>query len=486
MLFTSWTFAVFLPLVFFLHYAGRSLVWQVGVLTVASFVFYGWHMPWLTLLLAASTIINAEAARRMMGSHDDPSRRKRLLILALAANLGALAFFKYARLLGEFLLPHALWLKWGDWIQSIPLPVGISFYTFQGISLVVDVYRAGPEGVRGLAPARSTAEVAGFHGRVWFFKAFFPQLVAGPIVKAGEFLYQIGPKRLAEIDWDYAIKRLVAGFFLKMVVADNLMEATSALRYPLFTVLPKVNLVALLYGYSFAIFADFCGYSLIAMGLAKLFGYDLPPNFNLPYLSRNITEFWRRWHLSLSSWLREYLYFPLGGNRKGPARTYVNLFLVMFLGGLWHGVAWSFAVWGTAHGIFLALERFFGIHDRRGGDESRWSVGAVLQVLVTFSLVSMLWLLFKLQDFRHVIEFVRCLGRNPGGVQPQALYAIGLFSIPVVAWHVWGAVPTWRERLALRLGAPVWSWVTVLGYGALLFATIVNSGAPGDFVYFQF
>jgi alginate O-acetyltransferase complex protein AlgI len=484
--FTSWTFAAFLPLVFLLHYAGRSAVWQVGVLTIASFVFYGWDAPWLTLLLAVSTTVNAEAARRLLAPDSAPSRRRRVLILALVFNLGALGLFKYGKLLGKLVLPQELWAQWGHWITDIPLPIGISFYTFQGISLVVDVYRAGSRGVVGLAFPHSPRETVAFHGRVWFFKAFFPQLIAGPIVKASELLYQIGAKRFQDIDWDSAMKRLIAGFFLKMVVADNLMEATSGLRYPLFTVLPKVNLVALLYGYSFAIFADFCGYSMIAMGLAKLFGYELPLNFNYPYLSRSITEFWRRWHLSLSSWLREYLYIPLGGNRKGEARTYVNLFVVMFLGGLWHGVAWSFAVWGTAHGILLALERLVGRHRVGGETSERWGLWALLQVAFTFTLVSSLWLLFKLTDFQHVIEYARCLVRNPMGAHPQALYAIGVFSIPVVLHHVWGASTIGRERLKARLGFNVWGRLTALVYALMLFATIVNNGAPSDFVYFQF
>jgi alginate O-acetyltransferase complex protein AlgI len=271
-----------------------------------------------------------------------------------------------------------------------------------------------------------------------------------------------------------------------MVVADNLMEATANLRYPLFVELPKTNLVALLYGYSFAIFADFCGYSLIAMGLAKLFGYELPLNFNYPYLSRSITEFWRRWHLSLSSWLREYLYIPLGGNRHGEVRTYINLFLVMFLGGLWHGVAWSFAVWGTAHGLLLAVERFVGRARSPKKECPIWSPLGLIQVIATFTCISALWLLFKLTDFQHVIVYIQCLFRNRMGVQPQALYAIGLFSLPVIAHHVWGASPGLRHWLVQRLGEPTWSKLNALAYAGMLVAIAINNGAPGDFVYFQF
>ncbi len=326
MLFNSWTFVFFLLLVFAGYYFGpswlsRTAAGQAGWLTLASFIFYGWHTPWLVILLAISTFVNAEAARRLLDPAATPSARKWVLALALIFNLGALAFFKYASLRARLLLPAALWEKWGPFLGHVPLPIGISFYTFQGISLVMDLFRAGSAGVPGATFPRGPREVAWFQERTWFFKSFFPQLISGPIVKAHEFYYQIGLKKLADIDWHGAVKNLVAGFFLKMVVADNLKEVTVALSYPKFVGLSKLGLMVLLYAFSFQIFADFCGYSLIAIGLAKLFGYQLPINFRNPYISRSITEFWRRWHISLSTWLRSYLYIPLGGNRRGAVRT---------------------------------------------------------------------------------------------------------------------------------------------------------------------
>lgn len=371
MLFNSWTFLIFLLLVFVGYYFGppwlsRTAAGQTGWLTLASFVFYGWHTPWLVILLAISTFVNAEAARRLLDPVATRPQRLRVLWLALTFNLGALAFFKYASLLARLFLPATLWEKWRPFIGNIPLPIGISFYTFQGISLVMDLWRAGAAGVPGATFPRTAAETVWFQERTWFFKAFFPQLISGPIVKAHEFYHQIARKDLRKVDWNGALKHLVAGFFLKMVVADNLKEATLALKYPEFTFLPKLSLLALLYGFSFQIFADFCGYSMIAIGLAKLFGYELPINFRFPYISRSFTEFWRRWHISLRTWLRSYLYIPLGGNRHGALRTYFNLFVVMFLGGLWHGAAWSYAVWGTAHGILLAFERMLGLHASEG------------------------------------------------------------------------------------------------------------------------
>ncbi len=491
MLFNSWTFVFFLLLVFAGYYFGpswlsRTAAGQAGWLTLASFIFYGWHTPWLVILLAISTFVNAEAARRLLDPAATPAARKWVLALALIFNLGALAFFKYASLLARLLLPAALWEKWGPFLGHVPLPIGISFYTFQGISLVMDLFRAGSAGVPGATFPRGPREVAWFQERTWFFKSFFPQLISGPIVKAHEFYYQIGLKKLADIDWHGAVKNLVAGFFLKMVVADNLKEVTVALSYPKFVGLSKLGLMVLLYAFSFQIFADFCGYSLIAIGLAKLFGYQLPINFRNPYISRSITEFWRRWHISLSTWLRSYLYIPLGGNRRGAVRTYINLFLVMFLGGLWHGAAWSYAIWGTAHGVFLALERLVGVRGEEATNNAPWTVFGVVRAFIVFNLVSALWLLFKLPDFRQVIEFVRCLAHNPMGIEPQPLFLFCLFSLPVLLMHlyaVWGErLQQWRERL----GNSTWAWSEAGVYSTMLFFILVNSGTPGEFIYFQF
>jgi alginate O-acetyltransferase complex protein AlgI len=481
MLFVSWSFAVFLPVLFALHYWGRRQGWQVSVLTLGSFVFYGWSNPSLVPLLALSALVNAVASQELIGPGRSQARRRAVFALALLYNVGALAFFKYAALLGHLLLPGTLWARWGPWISGIPLPVGISFFTFQGISLVVDAWHAGTRGVPGLPPPVTGREVGWHYWKVTFFKAFFPQLIAGPIVKANEFFFQIAPKRLREVDWDGATKFLVLGFFLKMVVADNLKEVTASMSYPAFLEVPRLNLLALLYAFSFQILADFGGYSIIALGLAKLFGYELPVNFNHPYLSRSITEFWRRWHMTLSSWLREYLYIPLGGNRKGSLATYRNLFIVMFLGGLWHGAAWSYAVWGSAHGLLLAGERLL-LRGEKASGPSGWSALGVLRAFVIFTVVSLLWLLFKLPEFRHVVEYVRCLGRNGGPLQVQALYVIAIFSTPVILWELWGGLARvragWSES---RRQA-----VTLILYGTMLFLTITNSGPPGDFIYFQF
>src|ERR1035437_635446 len=488
MLFNSWTFVVFLVITFglyhFIPWPHNKRLWcQIGLLTMASYVFYAWHTPWLIVILAGSTWINAFVTLKLVSPTTGPGRRKPWLLTAICTNLGLLAFFKYTSLIVRSFLPQYWWAHWGWDISRIPLPVGISFFTFQGISLVVDVYRAGPSGMPGIEPPHSRRESGELFLRMAFFKAFFPQLVAGPIVKAHEFMYQIKAKSLQDVDWDDVVKKLILGFFLKMVVADNLREVTAGLSYPAFLGLPWINLLFLLYGFSFQIFADFAGYSLIAMGLARLFGYKLPINFDFPYISQSITEFWRRWHISLSTWLKQYLYFPLGGNRKGPLRTYINLMLVMLLGGLWHGAAWSYMVWGGAHGLFLVTERLFASWSER---HSRFHLPqflsrpmAVLRTLVTFHVASFLWLLFQLPKFNEAVAYVRELTAWHPGFQPQPIFAIALFSFPVVLYHLAGfAKPRWGSSWEESFPR-VYLTTSNVGYALLLFLIITNSGNAG-------
>jgi alginate O-acetyltransferase complex protein AlgI len=438
--------------------------------------------------------------------------RKKWVTFAIMANLGVLIFFKYASLVVGSFLPRSWWSHWGFDLTQIPLPVGISFFTFQGISLVVDVYRK-PEVVLGQPEVGSSelgvgvkdgisnqpaADIRDKHSplahrpsslffKVAFFKAFFPQLVAGPIVKAHEFMHQIGAKTLASIDWDDAAKKLILGFFLKMVVADNLREATAWLHYPEFVGKPAMVLILMLYAFSFQIFADFAGYSLIAMGLARLFGYELPMNFNFPYISQSITEFWRRWHISLSTWLKEYLYIPLGGNRRGELRTYANLIIVMLLGGLWHGAAWSFMIWGGAHGVFLALERLMGLKVK-GEKVGKWGHGLLvaIRIFLIFNLVSFLWLLFQLPDIRHVGSYFKEVAAFRSGNSPQIMFAVLFFGLPVIIYHIWEIIrPYCWEGFSVNKPRHA-ALITNGVYALLLFLIIVNSGSSGSFLYFQF
>jgi alginate O-acetyltransferase complex protein AlgI len=469
MLFNSWAFVLLVTCVFPLYYWRPLQGAQIHLLLVASLVFYGFHQPKLLLLLVYSISINALASYFV--TFGRASRRFAWALLGVATNLGVLLFFKYSGLFYRTLFHPAANDRVGEFLIALPLPIGISFFTFQGISLVVDAYRSA----RSPEPSITLDRRFGVHFvRISFFKAFFPQLVAGPIVKAHEFLPQIAPKTLRDVDWPVVAHNLIVGYFLKMVVADHLKEFTVWITYPYFLNWSSLTLLGLLFGYSMQIFADFAGYSLIAIGLGGLFGYRLPTNFDFPYIAESFSEFWQRWHISLSSFLRQYLYIPLGGNRVGPWRTYFNLFIVMFLGGLWHGAAWSYAVWGTFHGLLLAIERL--VQGSRPRQSTRLAVRTLKAALV-FSFVTLGWLLFQLTDFHQVLLFVHSLATQRAlATNYYLLFNIGLYSIPVLVYH---AHYLWR-----RAGVSFASESLVLG--ALLSLIILNSGSPGAFIYFQF
>lgn len=310
MLFNSYSFLVLLGITLVLYYLPPLRKAQVGILLAASVLFYGYTQPELVLLLVFSISINAVAGYLL----ENPAvgRRRLITVLGVAANLSVLLFFKYGTLFVRTLGLTGDESSLATKLLHIPLPLGISFFTFQGISLMVDTFRT-PGQHPGLVRSFWT-----YWLNIAFFKAFFPQLVSDPIVKAHDFLPQIGPKSLAGLAVAPAFKNLVAGYFLKMVVADNLKDQTAWLAYPYFTEVSSVTLVALLFGYSFQILSDFAGYSLIALGLGQLFGYQLPVNFNFPYIASSFSEFWTRWHMSLSSFLREYLYIPQAEIATGP------------------------------------------------------------------------------------------------------------------------------------------------------------------------
>jgi alginate O-acetyltransferase complex protein AlgI len=466
MLFNSFEFALFLLLTFVIYYLPFLRRFQVPVLIVASFVFYASHTPWLMLLLLLSIVINAVMSARVMIAKS-LTRKKVLAGVGIAMNLAVLLAFKYGPLLSRTF--HLQNFSFGELLISLPLPIGISFFTFQGISLMVDVFRQKEGDPHYIKPSSWTQYVID----TAFFKAFFPQLVAGPIMKAHDFYWQIAPKKFRDIDWEKSFSALVIGFFLKMVVADNLKDLTFWLAYPYFLRFSTLTLITLLFGYSMQIFADFAGYSLIAIGLARLFGYELMTNFNMPYISQSLSEFWRRWHISLSTWLRDYLYIPLGGNRKGELRTYTNLMIVMALGGLWHGAAWSYAVWGIYHGVGLCVERAFGTS--RSLSARRFSP---LRMLAIFTFVTIGWLFFKLPDFSHVVQFLKCCGTNFFAADDTNLITyVMLYSAPVILYHALSLFP---------IEAPVRRYARVWVYATCLFFLLLNSGSPGTFIYFQF
>jgi alginate O-acetyltransferase complex protein AlgI len=476
MLFNSLEFIILVVITFLIYYLPfwkePSTNFQMVVLIISSLFFYGYFQPSLIILLLFSVGINVISSYLII--YGSAQNRKIHAVWGVVLNLSILLFFKYGKLIGGAVVSGDSEIR--DFLTSIPLPIGISFFTFQGISLIVDTYR-----YRNVAEYRSL--IPGLllkHARnVLLFKGFFPQLVSGPIVKAYFFLPQIKRKLLKEIDWEYCFRTLVLGYFLKMVIADNIKDSTTIITYPYFQAESTLTLLVILFGYSMQIYADFAGYSLIALGLAALFGYQFPINFNFPYISRSFSEFWKRWHISLSSFLREYLYVPLGGNRHGSMRTYFNLMLTMVLGGLWHGAAWSYAVWGMFHGLVMVLERLI-----TGNIKIRQRlITDIFKALTVFTLVTFAWLLFKLPEFSHVIAYIRALYQNvsrPHNVLPIAL--ICFYSVPVIGYHLWYVL----NKLQVKQLSVVMSKSEAALFALMLFLIITNSGSSNSFIYFQF
>jgi alginate O-acetyltransferase complex protein AlgI len=460
MLFNSWTFVIFALVTFFTYYFLPFRKYQLPVLIAASFFFYAWENPWLLLLLLCSVLVNASVSYQL--AHR-PQYQSSLILGGILFNLSILGFFKYGGLLSGNLI-HVL------------LPIGISFYTFEGISLLLDTAQQ-----REAATQFVRDSFAEHLLRTALFIAFFPHLIAGPILKARNFYSQINSKTIENIPWTRAFQHLTLGYFLKMVVADNLKDYTFWIAYPYYETLGLTTSIFLLFGYSIQIFADFAGYSLIALGLAELFGYDIPNNFNYPYIAHSIANFWQRWHISLSTWLRDYLYIPLGGNRKGKLRTYLNLIVVMVLGGLWHGAAWSYGIWGLYHGLGLALERWI----RRGDKtESR----SIFSTIFVFCFVSFGWLFFKLPKFEEVIGFVVSAAHNfKSSPNPYFVIPVLIFSMPVLVYH---GIQLSEIQMVIKKyllnSTEKRQLFKNLAFGFMLAALVLNSGRSSDFIYFQF
>jgi alginate O-acetyltransferase complex protein AlgI len=455
MTFASWQFAVFAALVFGVYYLPPVRGFQVQLLVGASLFFYGYGQPELLPLLA--TAVGGTYLFLLLALRN----RRRWLWMGIAFNLALLAFFKYKFLFLDPKAPDLIDDAVVNFLLKLPLPIGISFFVFHNISLLVDL--TGDEKRR--APPLAD---------IFLYIIFFPQLVSGPITRAGIFMPQIVPKYLSNVPFVEAAKWIISGFFFKLYVANNLNEMTAYMAFPLYETLRTQDRWLLVILFSYQIYADFFGYSAIAIGLGLLFGYRLPINFNLPYLAASFSEFWARWHISLSNWLRTYLYIPLGGNRRGSLRTYVNLIIVMSLGGLWHGAGLSYLTWGLLHGLLLAIER--PLLKVLASTDS--VLLRTLRIFVVFSCVTMLWILFKLPDFEHAVGYFAAMFTPSTNPNPPKLYynLALLYSLPVILQHL---------RIDVLFENAMKRWEPYF-YGFLCVLAYLEAGPETAFIYFQF
>jgi alginate O-acetyltransferase complex protein AlgI len=472
-LFNSWSFIGFFLIVLLHYYVVPSWRARKGILLVASYLFYAAWNPPFVVLLWISTVVDWLAAR---GIHASQSRRKRQLLLAvsLAVNLGLLGYFKYGTfLLDNFLvLVHSLGWNLSLATPSIILPVGISFYTFQTLSYTLDVYR------RNAAPSDSFLDYA-------LYVTFFPQLVAGPIVRAGDFLPQCRePKPFSGPAVGWGLSLMLLGLFEKIAIADGLLAPVAEAVYDTSAAPDFVSAWCGTFAFAGQIFLDFAGYSLCAIGAALCLGFAVQDNFRFPYAAVGFSDFWQRWHISLSSWLRDYLYIPLGGSRHGPSRTFASLMVTMLLGGLWHGASWTFVIWGGLHGLYLVLER--GI---RKIVPRRFGRSAIVQApiaLLTFLLVCLAWVFFRADSFAKAFDIMAAMfgsvSQDAGRVlKPEAaVLSVGATAALLsIHWLM-------REATITQVVSRVPWWVRSLALAALLIGIAGLSGEDRAFIYFQF
>lgn len=465
MLFNTPQFFAFLSVVLLLFYYGPR-AWRNVMLLLASYFFYMCWNPKFILLLLSLTVIDYTAALWIVRS-TTPRTRKLALIASLGANLGLLGFFKYYNFFAgnlAYLLDrpeHAFSL-------SIILPLGISFHTFQSMSYVVDVYRGQQE------PIRNPIDYA-------LFISFFPQLVAGPIVRAREFFADLYHWRKPSTDEALSGTLLILlGLAKKMVMADQFAQIADGYFKNLTGQPGMLTAWSGVIAFGIQIYFDFSGYTDMAIGMAKLLGFHFPINFRRPYLASSMTDFWHRWHISLSRWLRDYLYISFGGNRNGRLMTYRNLFLTMLLGGLWHGASWNFVVWGGYHGVLLAVERMF----RRDGPlaSERWTPLYPIQAVITFALANIAWVFFRAANFHESLWILRQMFFGGKGTMLIPRWALYL-ALTTLVLALLEEKKEWFERVCRW---PAWAYGAACAILLLAVELLGFTEAAVPFVYFQF
>jgi len=494
MVFNSYTFIVFFAMVLLLH--NLPLPWKVKKinLLLASYIFYAaWNPPFI-LLLWLATIVDYFVGRAL---YTQPNKQKRrlLLVLSLCGNLGMLCFFKYGGFILENFthLVNAFGINYHPAPPNIILPAGISFYTFTTLCYTIDMYKKRSE------PVKSLLDFS-------LFVTFFPHLVAGPIVRPPQLVPQFASPRTAnQKQLMQGLLMVSLGLFMKVVLADSMLAGPANTVFnskaPLNTLDAWMGLLA----FSGQIFFDFAGYSTCAIGVASCLGFVLPENFLYPYAAIGFSDFWRRWHITLSAWLRDYLYIPLGGNRKGTVRTYINLMITMLLGGLWHGANWTFVVWGALHGFYLMAEKF--IQDLRPKMQLQPELVAdphivlhgvhaprflkikpssnFLYALLTFFLVNVTWVFFRSPDFtsawRMLVSMFSVVPKGAALLSNLSIIKVSVIIAMMLAFH-WFM----RNRRVLSVAEKMPWWLLSLAWSAMLILLILSQESSSSFIYFQF
>ncbi|MBK7428366.1 MAG: MBOAT family protein [Saprospiraceae bacterium] len=468
MVFNSYTFIVFFAVVLFLHNLPLSWTFKKINLLLASYLFYAvWSPPFL-LILIFSTILDFIVGK-YLHSETRLSRRRFLLTLSLLGNLGVLGYFKYGGFLMENfgLLMASMGFEYQPMQSDIILPIGISFYTFQTLSYSLDMYK------KRYAPEKSVLDFS-------LFVTFFPQLVAGPIVRPDELLPQFKvPHVASSLQMLQGLLLLTLGLFMKVVLADSLLAEPAEDVFASDAIVHTLDAWTGVLAFSGQIFYDFGGYSTCAIGIALCLGFSIRDNFLYPYGAVGFSDFWRRWHITLSSWLRDYLYIPLGGNRHGVFRTYMALMITMLLGGLWHGAGWTFVVWGGLHGLYLWIEKFFR-------DKSQKTIPPrFIYALITFFLINITWVFFRASDFTNAWNMLQSMFYS----FPDGKVVLGYFSIIKVAiimsatlYFHWKL----REKRILAEFAKLPWWTLGIIWASMLILLIWSQESTSSFIYFQF
>ncbi|QLH06669.1 MBOAT family O-acyltransferase [Nitrosopumilus ureiphilus] len=500
MLFNTIDFIVFFILVVTTIVIVKNRNYQHLFLLIASYFFFYYSSNYLISLLIFSTVLDFYVAKKIHQQKNNPAQKKILLITSLVGNLGLLGFFKYADFAIAQFNFFGSYFNLADEIPFlyIALPIGISFYTFQTISYTVDVYR------EKLEPSKSLKEFA-------LFVAFFPQLVAGPILRASDFLPQLREKiksletvssstiklgkkiQLSKISINSSNLKLGItimgfGFVKKMFFADNIAPLVDEIfSNPMG--LESFSIILGAIGFGIQIYADFSGYSDIAIGIATVLGFKIPINFNRPYFATSPRDFWKRWHISLSTWLRDYLYIPLGGSKKSSVGTYGNLFAVMILGGIWHGAAWNFVVWGLLHGAYLAVTRFFGKKFPQFTLHPFFStrIGKIISILTVQYFVFLAWIPFRVQNFDFMLySMQKYVLIDFATEKTLELISSNKISVFLIVVFIITCIISYKKnihQIASNLSLKKWTLVMTLFAVIIL---VLYDGSPQDFIYFKF